>query len=164
MLERQGEEMCWKHDYGLMGRKKPLARRERDRDIKQGSKDKRILKGKRGKEGWHFFFFAKFGLLIAKTLLHCFTELWSELLTEPFKYDRKPRKRISKWRQELSLCLGRAKLIAMACSPLKVQQFHLQRVKWATTRIIWQWGKQKYAKLAHLSNHYKEKIISHKKA
>lgn len=34
-----------------MGRKKPLARRERDRDIKQGSNDKRILKGKRGKEG-----------------------------------------------------------------------------------------------------------------
>lgn len=138
-----------------------------EKEIEISSKGARIKEFWRAKEVKRdniFFFFAKFGLLIAKTLLHCFTELWSELLTEPFKYDRKPRKRISKWRQELSLCLGRAKLIAMACSPLKVQQFHLQRVKWATTRIIWQWGKQKYAKLAHLSNHYKEKIISHKKA
>lgn len=139
-----------------------------EKEIEISSKGARIKEFWRAKEvkrdNIFFFFFAKFGLLIAKTLLHCFTELWSELLTEPFKYDRKPRKRISKWRQELSLCLGRAKLIAMACSPLKVQQFHLQRVKWATTRIIWQWGKQKYAKLAHLSNHYKEKIISHKKA
>lgn len=138
-----------------------------EKEIEISSKGARIKEFWRAKEVKRdniFFFFAKFGLLIAKTLLHCFTELWSELLTEPFKYDRKPRKRISKWHQELSLCLGRAKLIAMACSPLKVQQFHLQRVKWATTRIIWQWGKQKYAKLAHLSNHYKEKIISHKKA
>lgn len=138
-----------------------------EKEIEISSKGARIKEFWRAKEVKRdniFFFLAKFGLLIAKTLLHCFTELWSELLTEPFKYDRKPRKRISKWRQELSLCLGRAKLIAMACSPLKVQQFHLQRVKWATTRIIWQWGKQKYAKLAHLSNHYKEKIISHKKA
>lgn len=138
-----------------------------EKEIEISSKGARIKEFWRAKEVKRdniFFFFAKFGLLIAKTLLHCFTELWSELLTEPFKYDRKPRKRISKWRQELSLCLGRAKLIAMACSPLKVQQFHLQRVKWATTRIIWQCGKQKYAKLAHLSNHYKEKIISHKKA
>lgn len=46
--------------------------RERERDIKQGNKDKRIvLKGKGGKEG---YIFVKLGPLKAKAFFHFLTE------------------------------------------------------------------------------------------